>query len=210
VRAPDLASARAAIAKLPTLTRLELELDDASDALAAMAGGMLDGRRVTKMIARDRASAAALLATGEAHDFELVVQLHRDTAAWLLEQGTLPSRLSLRHDGVERRSEELEHGLPLAPFFAELRARCGRIPPTDGVPACILGEPPRLRPPTFDTTMATPDGNLEIDRYARRFVLDHYRVKSLRCRTCRETATCRGVPVNYVRARGFAELVPIA
>jgi hypothetical protein len=135
--------------------------------------------------------------------------LHADTAAWLLARDALPGRLSLRHDGVERRSEELEHGVALAPFFRELRARFGRVPPTLGVPACILGQPPRPRPPTFDTTMATKDGSLEIDRYARRFVLDHYRVKSLRCRTCREASDCPGVPVNYVRARGFAELVPI-
>ena len=210
VRAPDLASARAAIARLPTLVQVELELDDARELGVALADGGLAGRRVTKVVARDRGSAQALLAASEAHDFEIVLRLDRDTAAWLLEREALPARLSLRHDGVERRSEELEHGLALAPFFAELRARFGRVPPTVGVPACIVGEPPRPRPPTFDTTMATPDGSLEIDRYARRFVLDHYRVKSLRCRTCRETASCPGVPVNYVRARGFAELVPIA
>ncbi|HET6581904.1 MAG TPA: radical SAM protein [Nannocystaceae bacterium] len=211
VRAPDLRAALAAIARLPTLGQLELELDDCTDAIAALtASGDIAGRRVIGWIARDPATAEALLPACEAHGIELVVRLDRAAAAWLLARASLPSCIALRHDGVERASEEHEHGLALAPFFAELRARFGRVPPTIGVPACLSGEPPRPRPPTFDTTMATDDGALEIHRYARRFVLDHYRVKSLRCRPCRESATCPGVPVNYVRAHGFAELRPLA
>jgi MoaA/NifB/PqqE/SkfB family radical SAM enzyme len=211
VRAPDLTAARAAIAKLPTLANLELELDDVTELARELDGGaILDGRRLTTAVARDPASANALLAASERHGIELVVRLDRATGAWLLAQGALPQCIALRHDGVERRSSELDDGLALAPFFAQLRARFGTVPGTEGVPECILGRAPRTRPPTFDTTMATPDGRLEIHRYARRFVLDHYRVKSLRCRSCREAETCPGVPVNYVRARGFAELQPLA
>lgn len=210
VRAPDLAQARASLARLPTLVNLELELDDVDALVRALAdGAAIDGRRITTVVARDPDSASALLDASERHGIELVVPLHRATAQWLLALERLPPCIALRHDGVERRSTELDDGIALAPFFASLRARFGDVPRTEGVPACILGGPPRTRPPTFDTTMATPDGRLEIHRYARRFVLDHYRVKSLRCRGCRETVTCGGVPVNYVRARGFAELQPL-
>ncbi len=211
VRAPDLAAARVAIAKLPTLVNLELELDDVDELVQALENATVaDDRSVVAVVARDPNAAAAMAPVCERHGIELVVRLDRATAAWLLALDALPQCIALRHDGVERRSTELDDGIALAPFFTELRARFDRVPPTEGVPACILGRAPRTRPPTFDTTMATPDGRLEIHRYARRFVLDHYRVKSLRCRGCREVESCPGVPVNYVRARGFTELKPLA
>jgi hypothetical protein len=56
----------------------------------------------------------------------------------------------------------------------------------------------------------TPDGQLEIFRYTRRFIRDHYWVKSLRCKTCVHAESCEGLPVNYVRAHGFAAMQPVA
>jgi hypothetical protein len=57
--------------------------------------------------------------------------------------------------------------------------------------------------------MASPDGHLEIFRYTRRYILDHYRVKSLRCGTCTKREGCEGLHINQVRAHGFAWMQPI-
>ena len=53
------------------------------------------------------------------------------------------------------------------------------------------------------------EGELEIFRFARRYVQSDYRVKSLRCKTCKHIETCEGLHVNHVRAFGFAALQPV-
>ncbi len=57
--------------------------------------------------------------------------------------------------------------------------------------------------------MMTPDARLEIFRYARRYILEGYLTKSLRCRDCVHTATCEGMHVSYVRAHGYAVMEPV-
>ena len=57
--------------------------------------------------------------------------------------------------------------------------------------------------------MATPEARLEIFRYTRRYILDHYTTKSLRCRPCPEFDRCRGMHVNYVRAHGYGAMQPL-
>ena len=81
--------------------------------------------------------------------------------------------------------------------------------PVEGVPACILGRTPRSEPPTLDTAMMRPDGRLEIFRYTRRYILDGYRSKSLRCRRCVHDGECEGLHINQVRAHGYAWLEPV-
>ena len=56
--------------------------------------------------------------------------------------------------------------------------------------------------------MMTTDGKLEVFRYTRRYILDGYRTKSLRCRDCRENAHCEGMHINHVRAHGFKVMTP--
>ena len=57
--------------------------------------------------------------------------------------------------------------------------------------------------------MMTSEGALEIFRYTRRFILDHYRSKSVRCGSCVHDATCAGLHINQVRAHGYAWLQPV-
>ncbi len=78
-----------------------------------------------------------------------------------------------------------------------------------GVPECVTGRDPRRDPKTFDGTMASPDGSLEIFRYARRYILDHYRVKSLRCADCTKREGCDGLHINQVRAHGYTVMQPL-
>ncbi len=79
----------------------------------------------------------------------------------------------------------------------------------EGVPACIAGRPPRVGPEALDTAMMRPDGRLEIFRYTRRYILEGYRSKSLRCRSCVHDASCEGLHINQVRAHGYRWLTPV-
>ncbi|MCZ7680103.1 MAG: hypothetical protein M5U28_15595 [Sandaracinaceae bacterium] len=46
-------------------------------------------------------------------------------------------------------------------------------------------------------------------RYARRYILEGYRSKSLRCRSCVHDAACDGLHINQVRAHGYAWMRPV-
>ena len=132
--------------------------------------------------------------------------LRQDTAPWLLALAAVSPRLVLRQPNHELVSDARRHDLDLRAFFAAFTAPV----PVENVPACILGRAPRVPPRTVDTAMQRPDGRLEIFRYAQRFIAEHFYSQALRCRSCREAASCRGLHVNFIRAHGFAALTPIA
>ena len=67
----------------------------------------------------------------------------------------------------------------------------------------------RPRPRLLDTSMMTADGKLEIFRYAKRYILDRYFSKSLRCKQCVYNGSCRGMHINYVRAHGYGMMAPV-
>jgi MoaA/NifB/PqqE/SkfB family radical SAM enzyme len=209
VVAPDIAGAAPAIARFPRLRRLELRLDDYSGLKRALDDGVagagpLAGRTLVRVEAKAAAATGALL--GIEASFEVCVDLSQETVAWLSALNAVPARLALRQPTYERSTESAKHDLDLRPFFASLPAEL----PVEGVPACILGRSPRVRPPTLDTAMRGPGGRLEIFRYTRRHILSGYRTKSLRCGTCRENARCDGVHINYARAHGYGALQPLA
>jgi MoaA/NifB/PqqE/SkfB family radical SAM enzyme len=196
VRAPDLASAQAALASFPAVSRLELELHDSSAISGPIAG-------LERVVVRDAGEARRLLALDAT--FEVVLDLVRSNEAWLLSLEQAPARLALRQPTYERLTEAAEHDLDLRAFFARFRHEV----PVEGVPACILGRAPRERPPVLDTAMMSKDGRVEIFRYARRYLMEHYKTKSLRCRGCAHDATCEGMHVNFVRAHGYAVMEPV-
>lgn len=208
VVAPDLAGARAALngfAELPGL-ELELELGSGEGLADALAGGTIDGRRVVRVVAGGAdpaAEARRLLAVDGA--FEVVVPLSRATEAWLLALSEAPARLVLRMPSWEKATESSENDVDLGSFFGRFRLDV----PVEEVPACVSGRLPRVRPPVLDSAAMSPDGRLEVFRYTRRYILDLYRTKSLRCRECRHDPACTGLPINYVRARGYGVLKPV-
>jgi hypothetical protein len=203
VVAPSLARAREEARRFD-LARLALELDDYAGLAEALQGDRLDGRVVVSALAATPADAEALLALDAA--FEVVVALTRATEPWLLSLAAAPPRLVLRQPTWERLTESRAHDVDLRAFFG----RFTHAVPVEGVPACVTGRLPRPRPRTLDTAMATADGTLEIFRYTKRFIADHYMAKSLRCRGCAHDATCPGLHVNHVRAHGFAVMQPVA
>lgn len=207
VVAPDLATARRAAAAFPEIGALELELADASG-LAEGSGPdgqvVIDGKRLTRVVVREAAVAAALLAGPG--DFEVALALSRANEAWLLALAGAPPRLVLWQPTHERVTSAGEQDLDLPAFFAAFTLPV----PVEGVPACVLGRAPRARPRLLDGAMLTPEGRIEIFRYARRYVLDRFYTKSLRCRGCVHDASCRGLHINHVRARGYAAMRPIS
>ena len=205
VVAPDLLRAAPALARFARLTQVELELEDYGGLPEAVRrGGLLEGRTVARATARTAAQAAALLAANL--DLEVVVELNRETGDWLLGLPEAPARLALRQPSYERLTEAAERDLDLRTFFELFAAPV----PVEEVPACITGRAPRPRRRVLDTAMMSADGRLEVFRYTRRYILDGYRTKSLRCRDCREDARCDGMHINHVRAHGYQVMAPLA
>jgi hypothetical protein len=199
IKAPNLAKAQTALARFSHLQRIELELDDVTGV-----SGTLDGRAVERVMVRHAAQAAELLARDEA--FEVVLDLTRANEAWLLGLESAPARLVLRQPTYERLTEAAEHDLDLRAFFRAFRHEV----PVEDVPACLGGRPPRERPRVLDTAMMSAEGRVEIFRYTRRYLLEHYRTKSLRCATCMHDERCAGLHVNFVRAHGYQVMEPVA
>lgn len=197
--AADLAGARAELAKFPSIERVELELAD----YTGLDGGMLDGKPIVSAYVHSADAAQALLALGAS--FEVVVALSKATAPWLLSLTAAPTRLALRQPRHERLTESADEDVALREFFAAFKLEL----PLEGVPTCISGRTPRARPATLDGSMTTPDGRLEIFRYTKRYIVEHYMTKSLRCKTCIHDKSCEGVHVNHVRAHGYQVLQPV-
>jgi MoaA/NifB/PqqE/SkfB family radical SAM enzyme len=201
----DITRASAVLAYFPTLRRVELELASYEGLGEAMAnGGAIEDRLVVRARARTVAQAEELLSFPGA--FEVAVDLTRETAPWLLSlEGSALARLSLRQPNHERLTEATEHDVDLAAFFAKLESE----PPVENVPACILGRRPREEAATLDTAMMGARGGFEIFRFTRRYILEHYRTKSLRCKECVEDERCTGMHINAVRAHGYAQMRPV-
>ncbi|MGH7297803.1 MAG: radical SAM protein, partial [Polyangiaceae bacterium] len=202
VCAPDVAKAMEQVARFPKLTSVDLELESYGGLAEALAGP-LKGRTVGRVTATTAAQATALLAIDA--PFEVDVVLTRETAAWVNALPEVPSRVALRQPNYERLTEAAANDVELRPFFADLP----RHVPVENVPPCILGREPRKPRATLDTAMMTPDGRLEIFRYTRRYILEGYRTKSLRCVSCVHFDACDGMHVNYVRAHGYGVMEPV-
>jgi molybdenum cofactor biosynthesis enzyme MoaA len=204
VVAPDVAGALAEIARHPAVTAVELELQT-FEGLDVWTSGRSDASwRVTRAVARTVQQAEALLAMPG--DFEVAVALTRDNERWLLAQGPAAwARLSLFQPTYERMSEAQAHDVDLRSFFGRLTAEV----PVEGVPACVLGRAPREAPKTVDAAMMLPDGQLEIFRYIQRYIVGHYKARSLRCKPCVHASRCDGMHINYIRAHGYELMQPV-
>jgi hypothetical protein len=204
VRAPDLAAALAVIPRYPHARELDLELSDYAALPGALGpGDTLGGLRLVRARAADVAQAQALLALPG--DFQVLVALTRATAPWLTALPEVSPRLALDQPTYERMTESMEHDVDLRGFFADFTQPV----PVEGVPACVTGRPPQPQPRVLDTAMMSPEGGLEIFRYARRYIQSHYKARSLRCKPCVHYAACDGMHINYIRAHGYGVMQPV-
>ena len=202
ITAPSLARALPKLARFPAVPELVLDLDDCAGLAAAIVDDRLDGRRVRSVRTRNVADARALLAAEGG--YEVAVAITRETEAWLESLAEVSPRLALFQPTYERLTENARHDVDLRAFFGRFR----HVVPVEGVPACVLGRAPRALERTLDTSMLLPEGRLEIFRYTRRYILEHYRSKSLRCKGCVHAASCDGMHINYVRAHGYTLMQP--
>ncbi len=196
VCAPDVARAKQVVARFPRLTRIELELGDYA--------GVSEIAGVAVSRATSVAQAEALLAIHAS--FEVVIDLTKETAAWLLAREGDWSRVALRQPTYERLTENAERDVDLRAFFAGF----AHDVPLEAIPACVSGRAPRESARVLDTAMMTVDGRLEIFRYTRRYIVEGYTTKSLRCRDCVHDKTCNGMHISYVRAHGYGVMQAVA
>lgn len=198
--ARDVDDATAAAAAHPAVETVELEL---AEYRGLDASGLLGGKRVVRCVASGSEQAKRLLELGG--DFEIALLLTNESAAWLKTLASVSPRLVLKQPTHERLTESKEHDVDLRAFFAEFRHEV----PCEGIPACVTGRGPRARPPVLDTAMMAPEGGLEIFRFTKRYILERYWTKSLRCKGCRFFESCEGMHVNYVRAHGYDVMQPV-
>lgn len=203
--------ARAVAARYPGLAHLELRLDDWTG-VEAFLGERGPERPVVRVEAATAPAARALLHLA-AGSFEVVVDLTKETAPWLLSLAAVPPRLALRQPTYERLTEARANDVDLRDFFS--RFAWAQVP-VEGVAPCLLGRAPRERPPTLDLAAFSTrqDGggagaaHLEIFRWTRRYVASGYMTRSLRCAECVHEGACRGMHISYVRAHGYAAMQP--
>ncbi len=194
----------ARLAKAAKSPELELELDDYAGLEAAIAAdGTLFGKKLTRCYTDSVETMTRLL--GLDASFEVAVFLTKATEPAVLALGAPPARLVLAQRNYDLVSDAHANDVDTRAFFAAYTAPI----PVENVPTCILGREPRKHPRMLDVTMLGSDARIDMTAYTKRYVADAYYTKALRCGTCSENATCRGVHVNWVRAHGFAALAPL-
>jgi MoaA/NifB/PqqE/SkfB family radical SAM enzyme len=205
---------------------LDLESYDGLEA-ALRRGALVDKRLLRCYVATPAALEAALACPG---DFEIRAYLGQEMAAHLLERGAPSPRLSLAYRQQASLPAATSFDAELVDFFA----RYHHGVPVEGVPACISGRAPLSKEPMLDADMlasvaaeqeVTPGGDPASPLWGRpvgggsllsplgcaaAFLREHDLTKSSRCAACAEGASCVGMHINYVRARGYRTLRPLA
>jgi MoaA/NifB/PqqE/SkfB family radical SAM enzyme len=206
VEAANLGAAQALAARLDA-PELRLQLDDYEGLAAALEGDLLWEKRLIQAVAATPEQLTGLLAIEGS--FEVVTLLTQRTAAALLALPELPQRLVLRQPNHERVTEARAHDVDLPTFFRQL----GRPVPTENIAPCLApGAAPRDladRPVTLDTAALADDGRIQMTSYTRRYILQNFYTKSLRCKECVHSESCRGMHITWVRAHGYAPLQPL-
>lgn len=210
VIAKNVASASNTIAEYPSIPAVDLEIADIDSLVAALEPGgkpgeaTVGGRKVQRIRVRTPEAAQQLL--GDDFDYEVLVELSKHTATWLLSLAAAPGRLAIIAPTYERLTESQQHDIDVQAFFSKFRHH---QVPVEGVPNCVLGREGRPRPTMLDTSMMDQNGHLEIFRYAKRYIVDRFWTKSLRCKKCVYNESCRGMHINYVRAHGYGQMQPV-
>lgn len=203
--AANIEEARRMHDELPQGPEVELRLDEYRG-LAEVLGdpGSALGRRLTRCHARDPEQLTRLLAMPGS--FEILVDLDVDTAAALRELPEIPARVALRQPNYDRASAAAARDVRDFAVFAASLPESTRV---ENLPRCLAGPRWRAEPRTADAAVLGSDGRLVMTAFTQRFVEDGFYTKPVRCKSCSANASCRGVHVNWVRAHGFAPLVPL-
>lgn len=201
--APNMAEAAGLAAKV-SQGALELELGSYAGLSEQIdAEGSVWGKKLVACYTGDPDEAQRLLDT--AGSFEVRVFLTRSTEAMMRDLVEPSSRLVLVQKNYDLVSDAQTNDVDTKSFF---RTYAPAVP-VENVPPCIVGRSVRPTPKLLDAAMLGPDARVDMTAYTKRYVADGFYTKALRCKDCRENATCRGVHVNWVRAHGFGALEPL-
>lgn len=185
-----------------TFDGLYLELADYTGLEQALMDGCIEGLRLERCYVRREQDLRGLL--DQPGDFELCVFLNASTAPVLQSLAT-HERIGLVQPNYDRVTEQIREDVNLREVIGSLPATL----PTENIPACISGRVPRSTESRIDTGMLGVDARIDMGKYAGRYIADRYYTKSRRCAECVHTANCEGVHINYVRAHGYKQLLPV-
>jgi hypothetical protein len=155
------------------------------------------GEPGSRRVSGDPAELDGLLGAGG----EVEVVLNRETAKWIREN-------------VERVREALPRlAFSLQTFLTASETQAAGVDPAKALEP-LAGLPVRLiNLPRCLTEGVVERRQQEIDRaglaaITEAFILDGYRVYSMRCTDCARREGCPGMPINHVRVFGFGMLTP--
>jgi MoaA/NifB/PqqE/SkfB family radical SAM enzyme len=202
VVAKDLERARS-LADRAEAEALWLELDDYTGLDEALESGALFGKQLERCYTAGGPELERLLAVPGG--FAVVAYLNKATQAVLDAREGLPERLIVAQPNYDRVTDQRRNDV-------DVRAFCGRLPTgvaTENIPPCLGGRTPLKSGVTLDAGMLGPDARIDMPRFTQRYVANRYYTKSRRCKSCVHDAECHGVHINFVRAHGYAPLLPV-
>lgn len=201
--AKNLDEATEIVRKIPQ-EAIELELDSYVGLAEALdPDEKLQGKRLVACYTGDVNTAKALSDLGQT--FEVRVFLTKSTEAEIQALEAVPARWVLVQKNYDLVSDAKANDIDTKSFFRTHKTEV----PVENIPPCVVGRTVRPTPKLLDVAMLRPDARVDMTAYTKRYVADGFYTKALRCKDCRENATCRGVHVNWVRAHGFGALEPM-
>jgi MoaA/NifB/PqqE/SkfB family radical SAM enzyme len=202
VVAGDLAEARRLVQRAnPEAIWLELpSYEELASALGA--GDELFGKRLERCYASTGAEVERLLGIGA---FTVAAWVTKSTVAVIERLAPFPERLMLAQPNYDRVTDNRAHDVDLKKFFERIPVHVK----TENIPACLSGREPERVSNTLDAGMLGTDARIDMGKYAQRYIADRYYTKSRRCSGCVHTTSCSGVHINFIRAHGYAPLVPV-
>ncbi len=135
------------------------------------------------------------------------INLSKNNAPWLLKNRNLLLKncenLLFSVKNYYSFKESNEEYINLRGFFQKLAINRIKLL---NIPKCFYPEAEIITEDTFSGLM---ENETSIDVFVKKFFLECYYEKSLRCKKCIYDSKCKGMHINYLRVYGFKEFEPI-
>lgn len=202
IEAPSVADVLALLPLVST-NRLRLRLKDlASLASSISPDGSLHGVPVDAVIVSTPAGIDDALALPDRID--VVVELDTRTAAHLRALPEHAPRFVVTQPAHDRIADALAADVDLPSWFRDLPF----LVRTESIAPCLSGILPEPCVEALDMDAFDDDGHLDAGRFVSVFIRHGFMTRSLRCNTCSQRMSCRGMHINWVRAHGYALMRP--
>ncbi len=104
--------------------------------------------------------------------------------------------------------ELTENVFPLACFFRPIVEKSCLSLRVVNMPPCLYHGSTFTPSLFYDLNVFREDLTIDLRMFAHSFIQHKYKVKSIRCRACMFFDACEGLPLAYIIASGFSQLVP--